>query len=289
MPINRSIPHLWAFENGAVRINGNRVEVGTSIFDLHGTLILELERFPGAECVLRVHVAGRETQEIRGLPQHDTLYPIVCLVNDRQKVSMIPALSTIATPSVVSASSLEPAVMDSQCNSESGALSFSRDYKYRSPDVVLSRDEHSACLLPFKCCGWVRADRGFEADCGIVRWAVKLGSEDGGCVYIIGVATELLDSFRMPINRSIPHLWAFENGAVRINGNRVEVGASIFDLHGTLILELERFPGAECVLRVHVAGRETQEIRGLPQHDTLYPIVCLVNDRQKVSMVRLPR
>ena len=284
------LKHAWFFQKAALCVDGGKpVYCVSPCFDQGDLVTLELERFPGSECVLRIQVAGRTPQEIRGLPQNGLLYPIVCLANDCQSVTMIPARAAVMPSPMAEAPAPEPAATGSHCDLEPAPLLFSSNSEHMSPDVQLSRDRRSASLLPFKCCGWVRGECGFEAGCGVARWAVKLSSDDGGCVYVIGVASDAISSYCSLITSKIKHLWAFENGALRADGDRIETAESCFNRFGAMTLELERFPGAECVLRIQAAGRMPQEIRGLPQDGLLYPIVCLVNDRQRVSMVPLPQ
>ena len=55
-----------------------------------------------------------------------------------------------------------------------------------------------------------------------------------------------------------------------------------------LKLPTGRREGLEGVLRVRAKGRAAQELRGLPDNGLLYPVICIVNDRQKVAMVPVP-
>jgi len=57
-------------------------------------------------------------------------------------------------------------------------------------DVLLSDCRAVATLSRFESYGWVRGERGVEAGCGVTRWAVRLGRDDGGTVFVLGVASD---------------------------------------------------------------------------------------------------
>jgi hypothetical protein len=137
----------------------------------------------------------------------------------------------------------------------------------------------------------VRGDRAFEAGCGIVRWGIKLGVNDGGAVYVVGVASDAFSDYSASIAGSeIRHAWVFENGAMRADGQRLELNSSCYDRCDVVMLELQRLLGAaDSTLRIQVAGKSPQQMRGLPRDGVLYPIVCLVNDQQKATLVALPQ
>ena len=60
-----------------------------------------------------------------------------------------------------------------------------------------------------------------------------------------------------------------------------------FTTDNVVTVELERAPGVDGLLRVRVAGKTPRELRGLPSDGMLYPIVCLCNSKQSISIVAL--
>jgi hypothetical protein len=61
-----------------------------------------------------------------------------------------------------------------------------------------------------------------------------------------------------------------------------------FTTDDVVTVELERAPSVDGVLRVRVAGKVARELRGLPSDGMLYPIVCLCDSKQSISIVALP-
>ena len=292
---------VWMFQNDAAAADGNQVgEFFDSLcFDQGDLVSMELERKPGAASVLRVGVSGRATREIRDLPAVGVLYPIVCLASDRQTITMMqvplqpaalraPALARDASPPASPRSRLltkRVIFLISDTQTAPGS------YAHRSPSVRLSSDCATATVALRSAGGWARAERGVASDCGTVRWMVQLGSDsegNGRCI-MLGVASEEFKSYSAGGSR-LKHVWFFQKAATYSDGNKpVYCISPCFDQGDLVTLELERQRGVQSVLRVQVEGRAPQEIRGLPQDGVLYPIVCLLNDRQKVTMVPLPR
>jgi hypothetical protein len=169
---------------------------------------------------------------------------------------------------------------------------FSSAAAHKSPHVNLSDNRAVATLSAFKSCGWVRGERGAEAEAeaggSVMRWAIKLGRDDGGTVFVLGVVSDQFCDYNASIVKGLRHLWAFENAAARSDGRRIELPHLCFHAGDTVALELERRRGLEGVLRVRAKGRTAQELRGLPAIGALYPVICIVNDRQKVAMVAVP-
>jgi len=290
------LKQVWFFYNGAVCADGNKpVYFSPPCFDDGDIVTFELERRPGVESVLRAVVAGKTPREIRGLPEDGVLYPIVCLVNDVQSVTMIPVPAAVVPlllpEAAVPAAPPEPAAAPPPParRARAGVFVFSSDAAHRSPDVTLSDDCTMASLDAFAPCGWARCERGAGAGCGVMRWAVKLGPDDGGNVFVMGVASEGFSEYSVSPCHDLKQLWMFQNQGVCSNGNRSEFFPSCFEKCDIVTFELERRPGVESVLRAVVAGKTPQEIRGLPEDGVLYPIVCLVNDVQGVTMVPLPK
>ena len=64
------------------------------------------------------------------------------------------------------------------------------------PTVVVSSDRLAATKIA-DCSSmvwaWARSERGVGAGCGVVRWALQLGQESGGQVFMMSVAS---DAFR---------------------------------------------------------------------------------------------
>ena len=170
-----------------------------------------------------------------------------------------------------------------------GVLVFSSDAAHRSPDVMLSDDCDSAVLADFAGCGWVRCERGADAGYSTMRWAVKLGPDDGGNVFVIGVVSEDFVDYSMSPGEDLKQLWMFQNEGMCADGNRSSLSPCCFNKCDIVTLELERRPGVDSVLRARVKGRTPQEMRGLPESGVLYPIVCVVNDRQRLTMVPPPK
>jgi hypothetical protein len=154
---------------------------------------------------------------------------------------------------------------------------------------MLSDDCDSAVLADFAGCGWVRCERGADAGYSTMRWAVKLGPDDGGNVFVIGVASEDFVDYSMSPGEDLKQLWMFQNEGMCADGNRTSFSPCCFNKCDIVTLELERRPGVDSVLRARVKGRTPQEMRGLPESGVLYPIVCVVNDRQRLTMVPPPK
>jgi len=60
----------------------------------------------------------------------------------------------------------------------------------KAPDVLLSDNRLTVTRTTGPRCSWVRSERGMASGCGVVRWAVQLGQENGGQVFRLGVASD---------------------------------------------------------------------------------------------------
>ena len=121
----------------------------------------------------------------------------------------------------------------------------------------------------------------------MVRWAIRLGKEDGGFKYKVGVAS---DDFRDYCAAWPKHTYFFQEQLVMANGKHV----ASFEAHAcftageVVTVELERAPGVDGVLSVKSEGKPRKEWKGLPRDGVLYPIVCVCNAAQSYTMVALP-
>ena len=173
----------------------------------------------------------------------------------------------------------------------SNATKKSGECAHRCPNVNLTFDCLTATVAKGSSGGWVRAERGIAAGCGVVRWMVQLCAdrEARGRWHMLGVASEHFSRYSASGCR-LQHVWYFQKACMCADGGKpVYFASPCFDQGELVTLELERSPGATGVLRIQAAGKTPQEIRGLPQDGLLYPIVCVVNDQQRVSMVPLRR
>jgi hypothetical protein len=170
---------------------------------------------------------------------------------------------------------------------------FSGDASHRAPGVVLSPD-HMTVNRTTNCGGraWARSDRGVDAGCDLVRWAVQLSPVHGGALFMVGVASAAFREY----NEYMPEqAWFFEDKHVYADG-QLQSGsfAEVFNPQpfaagDVVTVELERTPGVDGVLRVRVAGKVARELRGLPRDGVLYPIVGMSNRDQSYTMVALPQ
>jgi hypothetical protein len=168
-----------------------------------------------------------------------------------------------------------------------GLFAFSADLAHKSRDVVLSPDGLVATVAAGGEFGWVRSERGIAAGSGVTRWTIQLG-DGGGRVYKIGVVSH---AFRSYSDCGWPRLmWMFQNDAAAADGAQIGsfLSCPCFDQGDIVMLELERRPGVDSVLRVGVVARTPWEMRGLPEGGVLYPIVCVANDRQAVTVLPAP-
>ena len=132
-----------------------------------------------------------------------------------------------------------------------------------------------------------RSERGVAAGCGVVRWALQLGKEDGGQVFRVGVVS---DAFSGYTGCWPKHAWFFQDFCMVAGGQRQGdyIDPPPFAAGDVVTFELERAPGVDSVLRVRVAGKIARELRGLPRDGVMYPIVGLFNKKQSITMVALP-
>jgi hypothetical protein len=286
------LSQLGFFHRGAMYADGRPPLYCTSPCFSQGDLVtLELERRCGAQSVLRLQAAGSAPQEITALPEDGVLYPIVCMLNDRQSATMVP-LQPPPPPAPPPVPPLHDSTLTVVTDAVPCHFVFSSAAAHKSPHVNLSDNRAVATLSAFNSCGWVRGERGAEAEAeaggSVMRWAIKLGRDDGGTVFVLGVVSDQFCDYNASIVKGLRHLWAFENAAARSDGRRIELPHLCFRAGDTVALELERRRGLEGVLRVRAKGRTAQELRGLPAIGALYPVICIVNDRQKVAMVAVP-
>jgi hypothetical protein len=130
---------------------------------------------------------------------------------------------------------------------------------------------------------WARSERGAAAGCGVVRWALQLKLKDDGeddNEFKLGVCSDYFSGYAEPFP-VLCHYFANED-----NGN--ECDTEPFAAGDVVTVELERAPGVDGVLRVRVAGKTPQELKGLPRDGMLYPIVCMSNEYQRYTMVQVP-
>jgi hypothetical protein len=169
-------------------------------------------------------------------------------------------------------------------------LAFSDRVELKASDVVLSPDFLSVSRPSAPAGGsdgWARSKRGFGAGCGVVRWAIRLGNQDGGFQYKVGVASA---DFRDYCAGWPQHTFFFQQEFVMANGQHVASynADKCFTAGHVVIVELERAPGVDGVLSVQIEGNPRQEWKGLPRDGMLYPIVCVCNAVQSYTMVALP-
>jgi len=86
------VGHLWAFENAAARVQtGSELSCLIYCFQKGDTVALELERQEGLEGVLRVRAKGRACSGAAGAArQRAAFIVLICIVDDRRKVAMVP-------------------------------------------------------------------------------------------------------------------------------------------------------------------------------------------------------
>jgi hypothetical protein len=169
-------------------------------------------------------------------------------------------------------------------------FAFSDRKEHKARDLVLSPD--------FLCVsrpsapaggsnGWARSERGVGAGFGVTRWAIRLGNEDGGYQYKIGVASA---DFRDYCAAWPEHTYFFQQHYVMANGQHVASyeADKCFAAGHVVTVELERAPGVDGVLSVQVEGYPRREWKGLPRDGMLYPIVCVCSNVQSYTMVALP-
>ena len=84
--------------------------------------------------------------------------------------------------------------------------------------------------------------------------------------------------------------WFFQNDRMCADGRQKvsDFATCPFATVDVVTVELQRAPGVVGVLRVRVAGKTPRKLRVLPREGMLYPIVCLHNNKQRMSMVGLP-
>jgi len=168
------------------------------------------------------------------------------------------------------------------------AIPFSGRAEHTAPDIVLSTDRLTVTRRTRPAFAWARSEFGVGAGCGVVRWAVQLSKESGDQVFCVGVAS---DAFIYTGTEAWPkQSWYFCDSCMFADGqpNRDLFNPRPFTAGDVVTVELERAPGVDGVLRVLVAGKMPRELRGLPSDGVLYPIVCLSNEVQSISMVAVP-
>ena len=170
---------------------------------------------------------------------------------------------------------------------------FSSDPSLSSPDIVLSPDRLTVSRRTFYDVAWARSERGVGAGCGVVRWAVQLSQGSGGGVFSVGVASEAFSEWT---EYWLHQSWYFRDNSMFADVHRQRDSSDSgewfdplsFAAGDVVTVELERAPDVDGVLRVRVAGKPPRELRGLPRHGMLYPIVGLWNNVQSYSMIALP-
>jgi len=164
---------------------------------------------------------------------------------------------------------------------------FSSRAEHKAPDVVISPDRLTVTRTTSSAWAWARSERGVVAGCGVVRWALQLGKDDGLRGFRVGVASDAFSGYtEVLLKRS----WYFQDKNMiadgHMHGNLFD--SSPFAAGDVVTVELERAPGVDGVLRMRVAGKKAREWRGLPSDGMLYPLVCLADNSQSYTMVALP-
>ena len=168
-------------------------------------------------------------------------------------------------------------------------LPFSTDPSHSAPDVILSPDGLTVTRSTNLGFAWARCARGVDEGCGVVRWAVQLSKESGYGVFCVGVASDAFDDYTGSAGWP-KHSWYFCDSCAFADGqpHRRLFQPPPYAAGDVVTVELQRTPGVDGVLRVWVAGKTPRELRGLPKDGMMYPIVCLSNNEQSISMVALP-
>jgi hypothetical protein len=166
---------------------------------------------------------------------------------------------------------------------------FSGCPEHTAPGVFLSNRNLTVTRpsAPYGSDAWARSERGVDAGCGVVRWAVRLRREVGGWYFKVGVASDAFSGYAECVPKQS---WFFQDNFKFANGRQegCNFNPLPFTAGDVVTLELERALGVDGVLRVRVAGKEPQELGGLPRDGMLYPIVGLRNDGLSYTMVALP-
>jgi hypothetical protein len=68
-------------------------------------------------------------------------------------------------------------------------------FSSHSSDVALSSDRLTVGKYSDSDWVWARSERGVGAGCGVVRWALQLGKEDGGNFFRVGVASDAFSGY----------------------------------------------------------------------------------------------
>ena len=120
-----------------------------------------------------------------------------------------------------------------------------------------------------------------------MKWAVKLGKENGGCYHKVGVVS---DAFTEYTGSWCPNkAWFFRDNGIYVDGEQQGGSGAFFSKGDVVTVELERRHGQDGVMRVRVAGKAfVRDMTALPRDGMLYPAVCLVNSEQSYSMVAAP-
>ena len=121
-----------------------------------------------------------------------------------------------------------------------------------------------------------------------MKWAVKLGEENGGYAHKMGVVSDAFTEYTEALTAgNSSFVWKKES----VDGtSQMCIGLSeLFSPGDVVTVELERRHGQDGVMRVRVAGKAfVRNITGLPRDGMLYPAVCLANSKQSYSMVAAP-
>ena len=118
-----------------------------------------------------------------------------------------------------------------------------------------------------------------------MKWAVKLGDENGGGWHRVGVVS---DAFTGYTGWCPKNSWFFQNNAIYVDGKWQGSGA-FFSEGDVVTVELERRHGRNGVMRVRVAGKAfVRDMTALPRDGMLYPAVCLDSNKHSFTMVAAP-
>ena len=137
--------------------------------------------------------------------------------------------------------------------------------------------------------GWVRVLPGMPPNCGVVRFSLQLGSQDGGQVYRIGVIpatnTRPITDTAFFTHHKGCNVWFIQDDAVFCNGSSEAFFSPCCMEAGDIVsVEIERGP-SESVMRLKVDGRPGKMARGLPNTEELYLVVRLCNVEQSYTLL----
>ena len=130
---------------------------------------------------------------------------------------------------------------------------FSSRAEHKAPDVVISPDRLTVTRTTNPAHAWARSERGVGAGCGVVRWALQFGKEDGSYSFKVGVASDAFSGYTAGLPKQS---WYFSDYYMCADGQLpVQFGLPPFAAGDVVTVELERAPGVDGVPRVRVAGR----------------------------------